>query len=1020
MKIHTFHPVVASALLALFTPILQPSAARAQDTAFTYQGRVLDSGTNFTGAGQFKFALVTSTNTSQPATANATVTSGFVTSIAVVNGGSGYTTAPAVTISGGGGSGATATATLSGGAVTGITVNNAGSGYTSAPAVTIAPPPPNLSYTTYWSNDGTSSGGTEPSSAVSVGVSNGLFTVDLGDPSLANMTAIPAALFAAPGLQLQIWFSDGVNGFAMLNPLQNLTAAPSAAFANNASNLLGALPATQVSGTLANGNLPASPAFGGTVTASSFAGNGGGLTNVNAATLDGLTANGFWQTVGNAGTTPGANFVGTTDNQPLEFHVNNFRALRLEPTANTSFATNAVNVIGGSPANSAAGVLGATIAGGGAENYFGVFAANRIGGNFDTIGGGVNNQIGAGAYESTISGGNANSVQPGAARSAIGGGWANTIGNNAPRSFIGGGQHNQIFGDFRGNGNSLIAGGYDNSILTNADFSTIGGGLNNQIYGDTNDFGTGAIAGGDDNIINSNSWNGFIGGGQANTVGASSHHSFVGAGQGNVADSPWAVIGGGDGNQILGDSRGYGNSVIPGGYANSILTNADFSVIGGGLNNQIYGDTNDNGTGVIAGGYANTINSNSWNSFIGGGQGNTVGANSHHAFLGGGQNNSAGAPWAAIGGGQYNVIQTNSDYSIVGGGYINLIQTNSGNSVIAGGYDNIVKPYPGFSPSYANSAVIGGGYQNTNSGYVATVGGGWGNTASGYGATVGGGGGLGSQFGGNTASGNGATVPGGSENVAGGEFSFAAGQQAQALHSGAFVWADSQNAPFASTGANQLIVRAGGGVGINTNHPSGTLTVNTGAGTFTVRNDGPVPALVANDSGAYSGYLRFRNRLEVWPNDAATASGYVDVRGTNGVPTVSLDGQSGAITCVTLNQTSDRNAKENFAAVSPATILAKVVALPISEWNFKTDPADEKHLGPMAQDFHAMFGLNGRDDKHITTVDEGGVALAAIQGLNQKLNERDAEIRELKQQNQALERQLDNLAQAVKSLTETK
>ena len=49
-------------------------------------------------------------------------------------------------------------------------------------------------------------------------------------------------------------------------------------------------------------------------------------------------------------------------------------------------------------------------------------------------------------------------------------------------------------------------------------------------------------------------------------------------------------------------------------------------------------------------------------------------------------------------------------------------------------------------------------------------------------------------------------------------------------------------------------------------------------------------------------------------------------------------------------------------------------------------------MGPMSQDFHAAFHLNGEDDKHITTVDEGGVALAAIQGLNQKLEQNDAQI----------------------------
>src|ERR1041385_2657919 len=81
---------------------------RAQNAIITYQGRVTASSTNFTGIGQFKFAIVTSTNNNRTATATANVNSGFVTSYNVTSGGSGYTTAPVVTISGGGGSGATA------------------------------------------------------------------------------------------------------------------------------------------------------------------------------------------------------------------------------------------------------------------------------------------------------------------------------------------------------------------------------------------------------------------------------------------------------------------------------------------------------------------------------------------------------------------------------------------------------------------------------------------------------------------------------------------------------------------------------------------------------------------------------------------------------------------------------------------------------------------------------------------------------------------------------------------------
>ncbi len=103
--------------------------AAAQNTVFTYQGRVTDNGTNFNGAGQFQFALVTSTNLSHMATGTANAPSGgYITGYSIISGGSGYLTAPAVTVTGGGGSGAAATATISGGVVTGISVSNPGNG----------------------------------------------------------------------------------------------------------------------------------------------------------------------------------------------------------------------------------------------------------------------------------------------------------------------------------------------------------------------------------------------------------------------------------------------------------------------------------------------------------------------------------------------------------------------------------------------------------------------------------------------------------------------------------------------------------------------------------------------------------------------------------------------------------------------------------------------------------------------------------------------------------------------------
>ncbi len=100
----------------------------------------------------------------------------------------------------------------------------------------------------------------------------------------------------------------------------------------------------------------------------------------------------------------------------------------------------------------------------------------------------------------------------------------------------------------------------------------------------------------------------------------------------------------------------------------------------------------------------------------------------------------------------------------------------------------------------------------------------------------------------------------------------------------------------------------------------------------------------------------------------------------------------------TFNNNSDRNAKERFHPVNPAEILEKVARLPVTEWSYQSDAAT-RHIGPVAQDFYSSFNV-GTDEKHIAPIDEGGVALAAIQGLNQKLElelkTKHTEIEELK------------------------
>jgi hypothetical protein len=101
--------------------------------------------------------------------------------------------------------------------------------------------------------------------------------------------------------------------------------------------------------------------------------------------------------------------------------------------------------------------------------------------------------------------------------------------------------------------------------------------------------------------------------------------------------------------------------------------------------------------------------------------------------------------------------------------------------------------------------------------------------------------------------------------------------------------------------------------------------------------------------------------------------------------------------------------------VDALAILEKVSQLPIMEWSYKEYP--ERHIGAMAQDFHALFPLNA-NDKMLNDADLHGVALAAIKGLNQKLEERDSEIAELKANNSAMEKRLADLEKSINRLVE--
>ncbi len=142
----------------------------------------------------------------------------------------------------------------------------------------------------------------------------------------------------------------------------------------------------------------------------------------------------------------------------------------------------------------------------------------------------------------------------------------------------------------------------------------------------------------------------------------------------------------------------------------------------------------------------------------------------------------------------------------------------------------------------------------------------------------------------------------------------------------------------------------------------------------------------------------------VWADDnagifASTAANEFAVRAIGGVRFVtSVAGTAGiqlAAGSSSWSILSDRNAKANFVPVDSQEVLRRVAALPLTTWNYKTQEAKIRHMGPMAQDLYQAFGL-GEDEKHISTIDADGVALGAIQGLAQQVEAQQAEIAALK------------------------
>lgn len=361
--------------------------------------------------------------------------------------------------------------------------------------------------------------------------------------------------------------------------------------------------------------------------------------------------------------------------------------------------------------------------------------------------------------------------------------------------------------------------------------------------------------------------------------------------------------------------------------------------------------------GTVVGGQENTARGES--ATVSGGWGNI--ADGRNASVVGGHLNNASGKHSVVAGGSSN--RSPGGWSSVAGGIGNIADGND--TTIGGGRDNVVMDL--------GSTIVGGvankiePLNDSSSALFATIGGGAANTVSNNGATILGGGsnsasGVFSTIAGgrdNQAAGQFASIAGGHYNAAAGDYSFAAGRMAMvnAAHEGTFLFSDASSHDFTSEAANEFAVRATGGV-------------------------------------------RF-------------VSG-IDTDGSN-VTGVQLPAGSGSWATL-----SDASAKANFTTIDSRQVLNSLSSIAIATWNYKGQHPSIRHIGPNAQDFSNAFGLGGESSSYISSVDADGVALAAIQGLYEIAQEKQAQIEgqskqieALQQHNQRLEARIAALEQAM-------
>lgn len=217
-----------------------------------------------------------------------------------------------------------------------------------------------------------------------------------------------------------------------------------------------------------------------------------------------------------------------------------------------------------------------------------------------------------------------------------------------------------------------------------------------------------------------------------------------------------------------------------------------------------------------------------------------------------------------------------------------------------------------------------------------------------------------------------------------------------------------------------MFVDSSGNVGVGTNTPDTTFHVSRADGTAQVLvrdtfGTSPLAMFELDNSGFPSFRFTDASASNSWDfRLAGVGSGErfeVTKVGTGGSEFRVFGNGDAELPRGTLAEGSSRSIKDNIVQVDESAVLAKLAALPVSEWSYE-GRLTKRHMGPMAEDFHVLFGL-GPDDKHIAPKDLAGVALAAAKALKAENDALKADNAAIRDRLQLLESRLEVLLRSM-------